>query len=46
MSEKFQYYIIDGFIVSNNIGVNSLATQDYQFKSSNHNPVLMNVTLN
>ncbi|MBR3068884.1 MAG: endonuclease/exonuclease/phosphatase family protein [Lachnospiraceae bacterium] len=43
--ESFQYYLIDGFIVSENIQVNSLATQDLGFVNSDHNPVLMMVTL-
>ena len=43
--EGFQYYLIDGFIVSENIQVNSLATQDLGFVNSDHNPVLMMVTL-
>ena len=43
--ESFQYYLIDGFIVSANIQVNSLATQDLGFVNSDHNPVLMMVTL-
>lgn len=44
--EKFQYYVIDGFIVSRNITVNSNTTQDLGFVASDHNPVIMNVTLN
>lgn len=42
---SFQYYLIDGFIVSSNIQVDSVKTQDLQFVNSDHNPVLMNVTL-
>jgi endonuclease/exonuclease/phosphatase family metal-dependent hydrolase len=41
----FQYYVIDGFLVSNNITVNSFSTQDLQFENSDHNPLLLNVTL-
>ena len=42
---KFQYYLIDGFIVSGNLQVDSLATQDLGFVNTDHNPVLMQVTL-
>ena len=42
---KFQYYLIDGFIVSGNLRVDSLATQDLGFVNTDHNPVLMQVTL-
>ena len=42
---KFQYYLIDGFIVSGNLQVDSLATQDMGFVCTDHNPVLMDVTL-
>ena len=41
-----QYYMIDGFIVSRNITVNSLSTLDYGFKNTDHNPVSMSATLN
>ena len=40
-----QYYMLDGFILSNNITVNSLETVDLGFKNSDHNPVIMSVTL-
>ncbi|MBQ6019827.1 MAG: endonuclease [Clostridia bacterium] len=43
--DSFQYYLIDGFIVSPNVTVNLLETQDYGFVCSDHNPVLMKVTL-
>jgi len=43
--EKFQYYLIDGYIVSKNIQVNEIKTQDYGFVASDHNPVVLNVTL-
>ena len=42
----FQYYMIDGFIVSNNITVDSLETIDLDFKNTDHNPVSMKITLN
>ena len=40
-----QYYVIDGFIVSPNVTVESVATQDLGFANSDHNPVLLTVTL-
>ena len=43
---NFQYYSIDGFIVSKNITVKSIKTQDLGFKSSDHNPVLLRASLN
>ena len=43
--DSFQYYMIDGFIVSGNVRVDSVMTQDFQFAASDHNPVLMTVTL-
>ena len=42
---SFQYYLIDGFIVSGNLQVDSLATQDLGFVNSDHNPVRLQVTL-
>ena len=44
--ENFQYYLIDGFIVSNNITVKECKTQDLGFVNSDHNPVLMELKLN
>ena len=41
-----QYWMIDGFIVSNNITINSLQTLDLGFKNTDHNPVSMSLTLN
>lgn len=43
--ENFQYYLIDGFIVSSNLTVESVETQDLGFRNSDHNPVVMKVTL-
>jgi endonuclease/exonuclease/phosphatase family metal-dependent hydrolase len=37
----FQYYIIDGFIVSHNIEVEQVHTEDLGFICSDHNPVVM-----
>lgn len=41
----FQYYMLDGFILSGNIKVNSLETLDYGFRNTDHNPVLLSMTL-
>ena len=43
--KNFQYYVIDGFIVSTNIQMDSCQTQNLQFQNSDHNPVVMEVTL-
>ncbi len=43
---NFQYYMIDGFIVSNNITINHLETIKLDFKNTDHNPVKMTVKLN
>ena len=43
--ENFQYYMIDGFIVSDNISVLSCETLDYEFKYTDHNPVLLQFRL-
>jgi endonuclease/exonuclease/phosphatase family metal-dependent hydrolase len=42
---SFQYYLIDGFIVSGNLRVEALETQDLDFVASDHNPVLLRLTL-
>ena len=39
--EDFQFYVIDGFIVSSNVAVMSVKTLDEGFVCSDHNPVLM-----
>ena len=41
----FQYYLIDGFILSPNVTMESVETQDLGFRWSDHNPVLLRVTL-
>lgn len=41
-----QYYLIDGFIVSDNISVESVQTIDQDFKYSDHNPVKISLKLN
>lgn len=43
--DEFQFYIIDGFIVSPNVTVLSCETQDLGFKNSDHNPVCLEVSL-
>ncbi len=43
--DSFQYYLIDGFIVSRNIRIDSLETDDLGFKASDHNPVVLEATL-
>ena len=43
--EHFQFYVIDGFIVSDNIEVLSVETRDLQFKDTDHNPVVMKVVI-
>ncbi|MEG0995810.1 MAG: endonuclease [Clostridia bacterium] len=40
-----QLYVIDGFIVSDNIKVNNVETIDLNFRSSDHNPVALQITL-
>jgi len=39
-----QYYVIDGFIVSNNLTINTITTLHENFKYSDHNPVLINLS--
>lgn len=43
--EIFQYYLLDGFIISKNMEVNFYFTIGQDFKSSDHNPVVLSVTL-
>jgi endonuclease/exonuclease/phosphatase family metal-dependent hydrolase len=43
--EKFQFYIIDGFILSPNVELISVQTQDLDFKNSDHNPVKLTFSL-
>ena len=44
-NETSQVYIIDGFIVSDNVDVKSVQVLDYGFENSDHNPVRMEVRL-
>jgi len=43
--EGFQFYVIDGLIVSDNVTVKSFATKDLDFKCTDHNPVVMEFVL-
>lgn len=42
---KIQYFVIDGFIVSGNLTINKLETQPLGFHCTDHDPVVMNVSL-
>ena len=42
---RTQYYIIDGFVVSDNIHVDWVETIDHSFEYSDHNPMWMRVEL-
>ena len=44
--DTFQYYVIDGFIVSSNIEVVSVRTVNNEFRDTDHNPVAIEVILN
>ena len=44
--ESFQYYLIDGFIVSKNITVEESGAKDLGFVVSDHNPVAAKLKLN
>ena len=43
--ENTQHYVIDGFILSPNVTLNSVETESLGFEYSDHNPVCINVTL-
>ena len=45
-TENTQHYVIDGFILSPNVTPESVETLDEGFIASDHNPVLLRVTLN
>ena len=45
-SDGFQYYAIDGFIVSDNVTVTRLETLDQAFVATDHNPVVLEAVLN
>ena len=44
-AENTQHYVIDGFILSPNVTLESVETLDEGFIASDHNPVLLRVTL-
>lgn len=44
-SPDTQYYVIDGFLLSPNVTLQSVETLDLAFEHSDHNPVLLTVTL-
>ncbi len=43
--DSFQYYLIDGFILSDNIQVEEMKNLDLEFRNSDHNPVLLRISL-
>ena len=43
--DGFQFYMIDGFIVSENVRVDGFETMDKDFANSDHNPVRLRFTL-
>ena len=38
--------MLDGFILSKNLQVDSIKTENLNFKNSDHNPVILKATLN
>lgn len=45
LTENTQKYVLDGFIVSDNVKVESVETIDKNFEFTDHNPVKINITL-
>jgi len=43
--DNTQYYMLDGYIVSPNIKITDLETQDYDFAYTDHNPVKITIEL-
>lgn len=43
--DKFQYYVIDGYIISDNVSVDEIRTVNQGFRNADHNPVYMRFTL-
>ena len=43
--KNFQFYVIDGFIVSANVQVDRLENLDLEFACTDHNPVVLDLTL-
>ncbi len=44
-NDEHQFYVIDGFIYSNNIKLNSIETKDKGFINTDHNPVVAEFVL-
>lgn len=44
-SSETQYYVIDGYIVSPNVRIDTVKTLDEGFEYSDHNPVMLEITL-
>ena len=44
-TDSFQFYMIDGFIISDNVEVLNIRTMDKGFVCTDHNPVLAEVRL-
>ena len=44
-ADGFQFYLIDGFIVSANVTPDAVETLDFNFTCSDHNPIRMSFTL-
>lgn len=44
-TENTQHYVIDGFILSPNVELNTVQSVDLGFENSDHNPVRISVTL-
>ncbi len=44
MPSDFQFYVIDGFIVSDNLRIDRYETISLDFQNSDHNPVYLEVT--
>lgn len=40
-----QYWMLDGFIVSKNVKIESMKTQDLHFKNTDHNPIVLKAVL-
>ncbi|MCR4939217.1 MAG: endonuclease/exonuclease/phosphatase family protein [Treponemataceae bacterium] len=44
-NHDWQYYVIDGFLLSPNVEKNSVKVMDYNFENADHNPVKLSFTL-
>ena len=43
--ENHAFYLIDGFLMTDNLKLNHVETVDLNFEYSDHNPVMVQVTL-